>query len=58
MNKIKMGVITVEDFEKVVRVFGFDSPVITAIWNVMANNPNNQDEFKTIYHRNITGKYN
>ena len=57
MNKIKMGVITVEDFEEVVRVFGFNSPVTTAVWNTMEANPNNQDEFETVYHRHMTGKY-
>lgn len=57
-DKRNKGIIPVEDFEEAVRVFGFDSPIITAIWNVMANNPNNQDEFETIYHKHITGKYN
>ena len=63
MNKIKngitrLGVITVEEFEKAVEIYGFDNPVVTAIWNTMEANSNNQDEFETIYHRYIAGKYN
>lgn len=58
VNEIKLGVITVEDFEKIVKIFGFDSPVVTAIWNTMEANPNNQNEFETIYYRRVAGKYN
>lgn len=56
-EKRSKGIIPVEDFEEVVRVFGFDSPVVTAVWNTMEANPNNQDEFETVYHRHMTGKY-
>lgn len=52
-----MGIITVQNFEKAVEVFGFDSPVVTAIWNTMANNPNNAEEFETVYAFNANGKY-
>ena len=55
---MKLGVIEVEDFEEVVRVFGFNSPVTTAVWNTMEANPNNQEEFEIIYHRHVAGKYN
>ena len=51
------GIIPVEDFEEAVRVFGFDSPVVTAVWNTMMENPNNQEEFETIFHKYMTGKY-
>ena len=57
MDKNKMGVITVDEFEEVVATFGFNSPVTTAVWNTMEANPNNQEEFEIIYHRNVTGKY-
>lgn len=56
-EKRTKGIIPVEDFEKAVEVFGFKSPVITAIWNTMIRNPNNQDEFKIIFHKYMTGKY-
>ena len=52
-----MGIITVEDFEKAVEVFGFDSPVVTAIWNTMESNPDNFQEFETVYCFNANGKY-
>lgn len=52
-----MGIITVEDFEKSVKEFGFNSPVVTALWNTMYNNEDNQEEFEIIYHRRIMGKY-
>ena len=55
---MKLGIITVKDFEKVVEIFGFEHPVTTAIWNTMEANPNNQEEFETIYHRDVAGKYN
>lgn len=55
---MKLGVITVEDFEKIVEIFGFDSPVVTAVWNTMEANPNNQNEFETIYYRHVASKYN
>lgn len=51
-----MGVITVDEFKKAVEVFGFDSPVVTAIWNTMSNNPNNQEEFEIIYALHATGR--
>ena len=57
-EKRNKGIIPVEDFEKIVEIFGFEHPVVTAIWNTMATNPNNQVEFEIIYHRHITGKYN
>lgn len=57
-EKRNKGIIPVKDFEETVRVFGFKHPVTTAVWNTMAINPNNQDEFKIIYHRHIAGKYN
>ena len=53
----KIGVITVQDFEKAVEVFGFNSPVVTAIWNTMANNPNNAEEFETVYALAANGRY-
>ena len=53
----KIGVIAVQDFEKAVEVFGFDSPVVTAIWNTMAGNPNNAEEFETVYALNANGRY-
>lgn len=53
----KFGVITVEDFKLVVEMFGFDSPVVTAIWNTMAANPYNADEFETVYAMHMTGKF-
>lgn len=53
----KMGVITVQDFEKAVEVFGFNSPVVTAIWNAMANNPDNADEFETVFALTANGRY-
>ena len=52
-----MGIITVKDFEKAVEVFGFDSPVVTAIWNTMQNNPDNAGEFETVYALNANGRY-
>lgn len=51
------GVISVENFEKAAKVFGIESPVITAIWNTMMENPNNQDEFETVFSKYMTGKY-
>lgn len=57
MDKNKMGVITVNEFEEVVATFGFNNPVTTAVWNTMEANPNNQEEFEIIYHRNVAGKY-
>lgn len=52
-----IGVITVEEFKKAVAVFGFESPVVTAIWNTMESNPKNSDEFETIYAMWATGKF-
>lgn len=53
----EIGVITVKEFEKAVEVFGFDSPVVTAIWNTMESNPDNAEEFETVYAFNANGKY-
>ena len=53
----KLSIITVKEFEKAVEAFGLDSPVVTAIWNTMANNPNNNEEFETVYHRHACGFY-
>lgn len=53
----KFGVITVEDFIKAVDMFGFDSTVITAIWNTMASNPYNSEEFETVYAMHMVGKF-
>lgn len=53
----KIGVITVEEFKKAVATFGFNSPVVTAIWNTMEQNPNNAEEFETIYALNVTGRF-
>ena len=52
-----MGTITVEDFEKTVEIFGFDSPVVTALWNTMYRNSNNANEFETIYAKWASGFY-
>ena len=52
-----MGIITVKDFEKAVEAFGFESPVVTAIWNTMYNNPDNKDEFETVYAMWAAGRY-
>jgi hypothetical protein len=52
-----MGIITVEEFEKAVKTFGFNSPVVTSIWNTMYDNEDNQEEFETVYHRWSIGKY-
>ena len=51
----RFGVITVEDFKRAVEVFGFESPVVTAIWNTMEANPYNQEEFEEIYALHMTG---
>lgn len=56
-EKRAKGIIPVEDFEKAAEVFGIESPVITAIWNTMMENPNNQNEFETIFSKYMTGKY-
>lgn len=53
----KFGAITVEDFVKAVEVFGFESPVVTAIWNTMAENPYNSEEFETVYAMHMVGKF-
>lgn len=53
----KTGVITVEDFERCVKEFGFRSPVVTAVWNTMNNNPDNSKEFEIVYARWATGRY-
>lgn len=53
----KIGVITVEEFKKAVATFGFNSPVVTAIWNTMEQNPNNAEEFETIYALHSTGRF-
>lgn len=53
----KAGVITVEDFERCVKEFGFRSPVVTAVWNTMNNNPDNSKEFEIVYARWATGRY-
>lgn len=52
----KFGAITVEDFVRAVEIFGFESPVVTAIWNTMESNPYNQEEFETIYAMHAVGK--
>lgn len=52
-----MGIITVKDFEKAVEVFGFNSPVVTAIWNTMESNPDNAEEFETVYALNANGRF-
>lgn len=52
-----IGIITVEEFKKAVEVFGFESPVVTAIWNTMESNPSNADEFETVYALWATGKF-
>lgn len=52
-----IGVITVDDFVKAVKTFGFESPVVTAIWNTMEKNPNNQEEFETVYAMWAAGKF-
>lgn len=52
-----LGVITVEQFDKAVDVFGFDSSVVTALWNTMSTNEDNQEEFETVYHKWCTGQY-
>lgn len=51
------GIITLEDFIKVVDVFGFDHPVVTAIWNTMESNPNNAEAFETVYAMWATGRF-
>ena len=56
-EKRAKGIIPVEDFEKAAEIFGIESPVITAIWNTMMENPNNQDEFDTVFHKYMTDKY-
>lgn len=56
-NMSQIGVITVEDFEKAVKEFGFNHPVCTALWNTMSNNPRNSEEFETVYAFWATGKY-
>ena len=52
-----IGVITVEEFKQAVKEFGFESPVVTAIWNTMESNPNNADEFETVYALYSTGRF-
>ena len=52
------GIISVNEFKKAVEVFGFDSPVVTAIWNTMENNPANSEEFETVYALRATGRFN
>ena len=56
-GKSSIGLITVEDFEKCVKEFGFSSPVVTAVWNTMSNNPNNSEEFEAVYARWAVGRY-
>ena len=51
------GIITVNDFIKAVNVFGFKSPVVTALWNTMENNPNNNKEFETVYAMRMAGRF-
>ena len=51
------GIITVEEFEKAVAVFGFESPVVTAIWNTMWENRKNSNEFDIIYSNWMEHKY-
>ena len=53
----KTGVITVDEFKKAVETFGFNSPVVTAIWNTMEANSNNDDEFETVYALTATGRF-
>lgn len=52
------GIITVDDFKKVVEEFGFNHPVTTAVWNTMENNERNAEEFETVYAMWATGKFN
>lgn len=52
-----IGIITVEEFKKAVEIFGFESAVVTAIWNTMESNPSNADEFETVYALWATGKF-
>lgn len=52
-----MGKISVEEFEKAVEMFGFDSPVVTAIWNTMNRNPANRDEWEEVFDRYMAHKY-
>lgn len=53
----KLGNISVKEFEEVVRIFGYHSPVATAVWNTMHDNPNNQEEFEEVFHRWSAGLY-
>ncbi len=53
----KFGAITVEDFVKAVEVFGFESHVVTAIWNTMEANPYNQEEFEEVYALHMAGRF-
>lgn len=50
------GCISVSDFEKAVEIFGFESPVVTAIWNTMERNEDNVEEFETIYKNHMEYK--
>jgi hypothetical protein len=53
----EIGVITVEEFKKTVETFGFNSPVVTAIWNTMESNPDNAEGFETVYALNANGRF-
>lgn len=53
----ELGIITVDEFIQLVKKFGFDSPVVTAVWNTMSANPNNADEFETVYALWATGRF-
>lgn len=55
--KEKMGIITAEDFKKVVEVFGFEHPVTTAVWNTMQANSDNSGEFEEVYWLWATGAF-
>lgn len=55
--KPKPGVITVADFVRAANTFGFGHPVVTAIWNTMESNPDNEDEFETVYAMWANGKF-
>ena len=56
-RKNKLGIITVDNFEDVIKMFGFDHPVTTVVWNTMEVNPNNKEDFEIVYHRYVAGKY-
>lgn len=51
------GIISVSDFVKLVEIFGFEHPIVTAVWNTMCDNPNNIDEFETVYAMWAAGRF-